>query len=160
EGGVPVNDVIHSFYVRKSAIFARSMLALLPAVFIACGSDAAEGAADREQTGATELAQCRGAGCATPRGTKQVASGRTHVCAVSYAGQVWCRGFNDREQLGYPCLAKMNCGEDSIFDESGAVVAELSGAEEVAVGEEHTCARFSDGTLKCWGSNTHWQLGI
>jgi alpha-tubulin suppressor-like RCC1 family protein len=34
-----------------------------------------------------------------------------------------------------------------------------SPAAEVAAGEDHTCARLTDGTLWCWGWNYHGQLG-
>src|SRR5262249_22593880 len=32
-------------------------------------------------------------------------------------------------------------------------------AAEVSAGEDHTCARLTDGTLWCWGWNYHGQLG-
>jgi alpha-tubulin suppressor-like RCC1 family protein len=32
-------------------------------------------------------------------------------------------------------------------------------AAEITVGEYHTCARKTDGTLWCWGSNSDLQLG-
>ena len=32
-------------------------------------------------------------------------------------------------------------------------------AAVIAAGPEHTCARLSDGTVKCWGRNDHGQLG-
>ncbi len=43
------------------------------------------------------------------------------------------------------------CG-DEVRDERHAVV-------EIAVGPQHTCARRSDGTVWCWGANSHGQLG-
>jgi alpha-tubulin suppressor-like RCC1 family protein len=33
-------------------------------------------------------------------------------------------------------------------------------AAELAIGAEHTCARFGDGSVKCWGKNNHGQLGL
>ena len=33
------------------------------------------------------------------------------------------------------------------------------GAVELAAGGEHTCARFTDGFVRCWGSNVFGQLG-
>lgn len=37
---------------------------------------------------------------------------------------------------------------------SGVTVA------DVAIGGEHTCARFTDGKIKCWGRNQYGQLGL
>jgi alpha-tubulin suppressor-like RCC1 family protein len=35
----------------------------------------------------------------------------------------------------------------------------LSGVIEVALGAGHTCARLSDGSVRCWGANDRGQLG-
>ncbi|MEM6290487.1 MAG: hypothetical protein AAGA54_04450 [Myxococcota bacterium] len=34
-----------------------------------------------------------------------------------------------------------------------------TGVAEIASGDQHSCARFHDGRLRCWGNNTHGQLG-
>ena len=33
------------------------------------------------------------------------------------------------------------------------------GVAEIAAGDQHACVRFHDGRLRCWGNNTHGQLG-
>ncbi len=38
--------------------------------------------------------------------------------------------------------------------------APLAGAVEVGVGIYHACARLTDGTVWCWGSNQYGQLGV
>jgi alpha-tubulin suppressor-like RCC1 family protein len=38
-------------------------------------------------------------------------------------------------------------------------VSGISTAVELTAGFNHTCARLSDGTLRCWGYNGNGQLG-
>ncbi|MCP4756161.1 MAG: hypothetical protein GY866_35310, partial [Proteobacteria bacterium] len=33
-------------------------------------------------------------------------------------------------------------------------------AEELALGEDHTCALLDNGAIKCWGRNDYGQLGL
>src|SRR3989475_8829922 len=42
---------------------------------------------------------------------------------------------------------------------SRVAVAEITGAAAVTGGGFHTCVRFPDGTLECWGRNDAGQLG-
>jgi alpha-tubulin suppressor-like RCC1 family protein len=35
----------------------------------------------------------------------------------------------------------------------------INGPVQLAAGTRHSCARFSDGTVRCWGSNQYGQLG-
>jgi alpha-tubulin suppressor-like RCC1 family protein len=51
-------------------------------------------------------------------------------------------------------LANVACGEDSFTPPLLPAVA-----VQVAMGENYGCARFSDGTLQCWGSNQNGQTG-
>lgn len=76
---------------------------------------------------------------------RAVAVGEWQVCAISVEGAVWCWGGRD------------------LFDEHGGVasprrIRELEGAEEIALGA-HGCARFGNGSVRCWGPNTEGQLG-
>src|SRR5262249_54256312 len=43
---------------------------------------------------------------------------------------------------------------DAAIDSGPAIPLHL------AAGEEHTCAVMTDGTVRCWGSNSNGQLGI
>lgn len=38
-------------------------------------------------------------------------------------------------------------------------VAFLDGAEQVVIGEEHACARWPEGPVRCWGDNVNGELG-
>lgn len=80
-----------------------------------------------------------------------LAAGDGHACAVRMDGSVRCWGRNDFGQLGVAASATP----------SGPVtVAGLPGfATKVVAGLAHTCARLTNGTVACWGSNQEGQLG-
>ncbi len=80
--------------------------------------------------------------------TAMAASGR-HVCAVA-GGRVVCVGDNSFGQLG----------DGGFVTASGPVlVAGLTDAVGVAVGERHSCALRRGGEVQCWGDDTFGQLG-
>lgn len=79
---------------------------------------------------------------------KLIAAGEAHTCAIR-GGEVYCWGSNDDSQSGIS---------------SGAVpaVGSRDDAVEVGAGETHTCARYEDGAVRCWGSqgmDTDYRLG-
>ncbi len=82
---------------------------------------------------------------------RAVAAGGTHTCALSMAGQMYCRGNNGSGQLG--------AGTLSTYE--GPVLVNAGGIEFLAVtaGERHTCALSADGDVYCWGLNVAGQLG-
>lgn len=86
------------------------------------------------------------------RGVKQVATGdgRGFTCAVLTAGTVRCWGDNRYGELG-----------DGTYKNSGRPtrVVGLSGAVQVATGDNHACALMRAGTVRCWGDNEDGQLG-
>jgi len=84
----------------------------------------------------------------------QITAGTSHACALTPAGAVRCWGRSDMGQLGRGPqvpggVAPTGAGEVSL----GGV------AVEVVAGGAHTCARMDTGAIRCWGDDTHGQLG-
>ena len=80
-----------------------------------------------------------------------VCAGRLHTCAVKTDGSLWCWGSNYFGQLG----------DGTSTDRTTPVQVTALGNSVAAVsaGNRHTCAVKTDGTLWCWGDNSHGQLG-
>ena len=81
----------------------------------------------------------------------QVSAGRTHTCAVKTDGTLWCWGDNSTNQL--------DGGITTGNQRNPLLVAPLTGVAEVVAAESYSCARKSDGTVWCWGSNSGGQIG-
>lgn len=77
-----------------------------------------------------------------------------HSCAVTVEGAVRCWGNDDAGQLGLGEVVPPASGAQES-------IAAVLGAEAVAVsiGERHTCAVTEDAMIRCWGLNSHGQLG-
>ena len=82
-----------------------------------------------------------------------------HTCSVLDNGKVKCWGDNTHGQLGLGDT--QNRGGQ--LNEMGARLPYLqlgTTAKSVVVGKDFTCAILANGQVKCWGDNTHGQLGI
>jgi len=86
-------------------------------------------------------------------GVTAVAAGYKHACAVVAGGAVRCWGLNDRRQLGATCTGT-DCNARPL------AVAGLTGVTQLALGNRHSCALRSDGTVACWGDNASGELGL
>ena len=87
---------------------------------------------------------------------RQLALGSAHTCALLETGAVRCWGRGSEGQLGYGNTD--NVGDEDT-PESAGNVAIGAAVEQIAAGNEHTCARISDGRVRCWGSGAHGRLG-
>ncbi len=92
-----------------------------------------------------------------------LAAGEFHTCAVLNDGTVKCWGHNGLGQLGQGDTT--NRGDSGLPGHGmGDALLPVSlgqgrTAVSVAAGAYHTCASLDDGAVKCWGRNSHGQLG-
>ncbi len=91
----------------------------------------------------------------------EVSAGSLHTCARLADGSVKCWGSNGNGQLGDGNLIQRLTPVPVMTgttDPFGNPIP-FSGAASVSAGNSHTCARITDGSLKCWGYNSVGQLG-
>jgi alpha-tubulin suppressor-like RCC1 family protein len=79
---------------------------------------------------------------------------RTHACVLHRDATVSCWGFGSRGQLGD---GKHGANHHLL---EPTKVAGLDKVAQVAVGDGFSCARLTDGTVRCWGDNVWGQLGL
>jgi GH25 family lysozyme M1 (1,4-beta-N-acetylmuramidase)/alpha-tubulin suppressor-like RCC1 family protein len=84
-------------------------------------------------------------------GVSQVSAGGIHTCARRDDGGVVCWGDGSEGQLGQ--------GSDEDSPRPVAVQGLPGPVAEISAGGYHTCARMTDGGIRCWGENRYGQLG-
>lgn len=84
-------------------------------------------------------------------GVTSIAAGGGHGCAVVSGATVKCWGQNGAGQLGD--------GTTAFSRSTPVVVSGLTSVAQVTAGSSFTCARRSDGSVRCWGSNLFGQVG-
>lgn len=77
-------------------------------------------------------------------------AGSSAACAIEWAYETWCWGYNHSLQVG-----DASVGEIVV---TSARLPFATGFVEVSVGEFHSCA-VASGRTYCWGLNLHRQLG-
>ena len=87
----------------------------------------------------------------TNRTALDVSTGHFHVCALLDNNSVVCWGQNTFGQVGDETIVSKNT--PTAVDLGNKSVAALQ------AGGASSCALFEDGSLTCWGSNRHGQLG-
>jgi alpha-tubulin suppressor-like RCC1 family protein len=78
------------------------------------------------------------------------------VAAPTDQGEVRCWGANDDGQLGYGNTVQIGDNEPPA---QVGYVQTGDGVVQIEAGGHHTCARYDDGTLRCWGNGAMGQLG-
>lgn len=104
-------------------------------------------------------------GAATAMRVVDLGLGWQHSCALLSDTTVRCWGRGDQGQVGD------GTGEDrsrptAVLAREGVIHGQvkpgepiLTGAAQLAVGQDHSCARMQDGRVVCWGSNSAGQAG-
>jgi alpha-tubulin suppressor-like RCC1 family protein len=117
--------------------FIAVFVVLSASVLSACGSSTADGSSGDGSSDATVTA---------------VAAGGQHTAALKSDGTVWAWGRNDYGQLGD--------GDDTLTNKYSPVqVSGLTGVSAISLGEYHSLALKTDGTVWAWGQNWYGQLG-
>lgn len=88
-------------------------------------------------------------------GARQVGVGAAHSCAVLEDGAVLCWGGAGFGQLGIGAVTPGNDGEAT----ADPTVVTLPPADQLALGELHSCALTRDGDVYCWGYDGAGQIG-
>lgn len=85
--------------------------------------------------------------------SSMIAASHEHTCAL-VSDVVLCWGWNSLGQLGLGDKENRSVANGAYVN-LGSTVALM-----FALGEAHTCARVSGGSVKCWGYNGDGQLGL
>lgn len=93
---------------------------------------------------------CSGGACLS---VAEIALGDEHSCARMSDGSARCWGSNDSYKLG------IGTGSSSYPVSLPTPVTALANVVELSLGDSHSCARLSDGKVRCWGSDRNGQIG-
>jgi len=90
----------------------------------------------------------------------QIAAGGSHTCALLDDDSVKCWGGNLFGELGLGDGESRGRKPGQMGDALPAL--DLGGGKvvELVAGAAHSCARFADGSVKCWGDNRLGELGL
>lgn len=89
-------------------------------------------------------------------GVTAISSGGDHTCALTNAGGVWCWGLSTYGQAGSNAVS--SCNSRTCSPVAVSIPELTSGVTKISAGGDTTCA-IQSGSLWCWGSNSHGQLG-
>lgn len=88
-----------------------------------------------------------------PHQVKDISLGLRHACILADTGEVYCKGANDKGNLGSGVFGWASRSEDLIK-------VKLPGkVKQVGASGYNSCALIDDGTVYCWGDNSAGQLG-
>lgn len=91
---------------------------------------------------------------------KRITMSSAHTCVVSQSGKIFCWGSGTQGQLGQPGITStekpgsMPPAAVPLFADNAA-----DSVVELALGDGHSCALMSSGSMRCWGQGFDGQLG-
>ena len=95
------------------------------------------------------------------RTATSVSAGYGHTCVRLDDASVKCFGLNGGGQLGQGSTAAKGDGPNELGDALPPVpLGTGRTAAVVTTGDQHSCARLDDGSVKCFGDNVAGQLGV
>ncbi|HMQ28571.1 MAG TPA: carboxypeptidase regulatory-like domain-containing protein, partial [Acidimicrobiales bacterium] len=90
-----------------------------------------------------------------------ITAGPLHTCALLDTGAVKCWGESLHGRLGLGDTEDRGDGPGEMGDTLPTVdLGTGHTATAITAGSSHTCALLDDDTVKCWGYNTHGNLGV
>ena len=96
----------------------------------------------------------------TGRTATAISSGGYHTCAILDDASVKCWGYDNFGELGLGYFEITGDEPGEMGDNLPPVdLGTGRTATAIAAGLAHSCAILDDGTAKCWGANTHGELG-
>ncbi len=87
-----------------------------------------------------------------------ISAGGAHTCALLENGSVRCWGYGANGRLGYGNTNTIGAAETP----AGLGPVDLGAghtALAISAGQNHTCARLDDATVRCWGYGGNGRLG-
>ncbi len=97
-------------------------------------------------------------GTADLANVESIDAGAFHACAGLTGGTAVCWGLNDWGQLGDGTSGAGNTSPLPV-QVIGTAGGTLTGVQNIAAGEYHTCALLRVGNIACWGYNSNGQIG-
>ncbi|MBK8251384.1 MAG: hypothetical protein IPK82_01785 [Polyangiaceae bacterium] len=82
-----------------------------------------------------------------------------HACAITDNGTVMCWGNNRKGQLGNGSTSEKEITPVNVNTLEGGTQSDATGATDIALGAEFSCAVTTKGGVVCWGRNDRGQAG-
>jgi Regulator of chromosome condensation (RCC1) repeat len=79
------------------------------------------------------------------------------ACAIDKNGAAWCWGYGYYGQLGTGYTNNSLFATPVTLTPGGA---QITGVDQISISNDHACARKTDMSLWCWGSNQYGQIGV
>jgi alpha-tubulin suppressor-like RCC1 family protein len=138
--------------VTNVAIGGSHACALLAAGTMQCWGSNSDGQLGNGTSDSSRHASPISIPSSTLSDVQLLAAGSQHTCALMGNGTVRCWGRDNHGQLG-------DGGTSDVLSPPNSSISGLTNMVFVAPGISHTCALQADDAIRCWGDDSHGQLG-